>query len=63
MLVLVKQWYYQCEICGSKKSRFINNQEAKGQLSNPGLRTSLSTSIRWYFVLNAISLNATPLRV
>ena len=30
-------------ICGSKKSRFIKNQEAKGLLSNLGLRTSLST--------------------
>ena len=29
-------------ICGSKKSRFIKNQEAKGLLSNLGLRTSLS---------------------
>ena len=24
----------KCEICGSKKSRFIKNQEAKGLLSN-----------------------------
>ena len=29
-------------ICGSKKSRFIKNQEAKGLLSNLGLRTLLS---------------------
>ena len=29
-------------ICGSKKSRFIKNQEAKGLLSNLGVRTSLS---------------------
>ena len=33
----------KCAICGSKKSRFIKNQEAKGLLSNLGLRTSLST--------------------
>ena len=26
-------------ICGSKKSRFIKNQEAKGLLSNLGART------------------------
>ena len=32
----------KCAICGSKKSRFINNQEAKGQLSNLGVRTPLS---------------------
>ena len=29
-------------ICGSKKSRFIKNQEKKGLLSNLGLRTPLS---------------------
>ena len=29
----------KCAICGSKKSRFIKNQEAKGLLSNLGLRT------------------------
>ena len=28
-------------ICGSKKSRFIKNQEAKGPLSNLGVRTPL----------------------
>ena len=31
-----------CAICGSKKSRFIKNQEAKGLLSNLGIKTSLS---------------------
>ena len=29
-------------ICGSKKSRFVKNQEAKGLLSNLGIRTPLS---------------------
>ena len=29
-------------ICNSKKSRFIKNQEAKGLLSNLGVRTPLS---------------------
>ena len=29
-------------ICNSKKSRFIENQEAKGLLSNLGIRTPLS---------------------
>ena len=29
-------------ICGNKKSRFIKNQEAKGLLSNLGVRTPLS---------------------
>ena len=32
----------KCEICGSKKSRFIKNQEAKGLLSNLGIKTPLS---------------------
>ena len=32
----------KCAICGSKKCRFIENQEAKGLLSNLGIRTSLS---------------------
>ena len=32
----------KCAICGNKKSRFIKNQEAKGLLSNLGVRTPLS---------------------
>ena len=32
----------KCAICSSKKSRFIKNQEAKGPLSNLGIRTPLS---------------------
>ena len=32
----------KCAICSSKKSRFIKNQEAKGLLSNLGVRTPLS---------------------
>ena len=32
----------ECAICGSKKSRFIKNQAAKGLLSNLGVRTPLS---------------------
>ena len=32
----------KCPICGSKKSRFIKNQVAKGLLSNLGIRTPLS---------------------
>ena len=31
-----------CAICGSKKSKFIKQQEAKGLLSNLGLRTPLN---------------------
>ena len=32
----------KCATCGSKKSRFIKKQEAKGLLSNLGLGTPLS---------------------
>ena len=32
----------KCAICESKKSRFIKNQEAKGLLSNLGVRKPLS---------------------
>ena len=32
----------KCAICGSKKSRFIKNQELKGLLSKLGIRTPLS---------------------
>ena len=32
----------KCAICGSKKSKFIKKQEAKGLLSNLDIRTSLS---------------------
>ena len=32
----------KCATCGSKKSKFIKNQEAKGLFSNLGVRTPLS---------------------
>ena len=32
----------KCAICGSNKSRFIKNQEAKDLLSNLGINTPLS---------------------
>ena len=31
----------KCEICGSKKYKFINKQEAKGLLSKLGIKTPL----------------------
>ena len=37
MMILSK-----CAICSSKKSKFINKQEANGLLSNLGIETSLS---------------------
>ena len=32
----------KCALCGSKKSKFIKKQEAKGLLSSLGIRTPLS---------------------
>ena len=32
----------KCAVCGSKKSKFMKEQEAEGLLSNLGIRTSLS---------------------
>ena len=32
----------KCAICGSKKSRFVKHQEAKGLLSKLGIKTLLS---------------------
>ena len=32
----------KCALCGAQKSKFIKKQEAKGLLSNVGIRTPLS---------------------
>ena len=32
----------KCNVCGTKKSRFVNEQDAKGLLSNLGIKTPLS---------------------
>ena len=32
----------KCSVCGIKKSRFLKEQEAKGLLSNLGIRTPFS---------------------
>ena len=37
MMILAK-----CAICGSKKSKFIKKQEAKGLLSKLGIKTTFS---------------------
>ena len=37
----------QCAICGSKKYRFISNQEAKGLLRKLGVKTPLSKVPYW----------------
>ena len=60
---MVKQWYLsKSATCGSKKSRFIKNEEAKRLLRSLGLRTPLSkvTILGDISVLNAILLNAIP---
>ena len=50
----------KCAICGNKKSRFIKNQEAKGLLSNLGLRTPLS---KVQILGDILFFSATSLRV
>ena len=32
----------KCDVCGSKKSRFMKEQEAEGFLANLGINTPLS---------------------
>ena len=32
----------KCPVCGLKKQRFVKDQEAKGLLSNLGIKTPLS---------------------
>ena len=32
----------KCSVCGTKKSRFVKEQDAKGLLSNLGIKTLLS---------------------
>ena len=55
----------KCAICGSKKYRFIKNQEAKGLLSKLGIKRPLSKvpilgdilfwmQFNWMFMLNRI---------
>ena len=53
-----------CAICDNKKSRFIKSQEAKGILSDLGLKTPLS-KIQLFgdiVFINAIPLNAVPVK-
>ena len=50
----------ECATCDSKKPRFIKNQEAKGLLSNLGIKTPLSKVpilgdiLFWMCMLNCI---------
>ena len=50
----------KCAICNSKKPRFIKNQEAKGLISNLGVKTSLSKVsilgdiLFWMCILNCL---------
>ena len=49
-----------CAICNSKKSRFIKEQQAKGLLSNLGIKTPLnkSTIIKYFVLIYIINKNA-----
>ena len=51
----------KCAICGSKKSRFIKDQEAKGLLSNLGVLMLgdilFETEIHLKFMLNRIKMS------
>ena len=47
----------KCPVCGIKKSRFVRKQEAKGLLSNLGIKTPLSKIPLFYFVLRCIKMN------
>ena len=40
--LLMQYLYLKCSICGTKKSRFVKEQDAKGLLSNLGIKTPLS---------------------
>ena len=40
---MIKQWFYQnVQYAAAKKSKFIKEQQAKGLLSNLGIRTPLN---------------------
>ena len=39
-------------VCGSKKSRFMKKQEAKGLLSNLGIKTTLSKIFKHFVLIN-----------
>ena len=54
MMILSK-----CAICRSKKSKFIKEQQAKGLLSNLGIRAPLNINFitRRYFVLIKYKMN------
>ena len=44
----------KCAICGSKILRFIKNQEAKGLLSNLGVKTISGDILFWMCMLSCI---------
>ena len=53
----------KCSVCGIKKSKFVKEQEAKGLLSNLGIKTLFSKiPLLNIFFLSAAPLNAVPLR-
>ena len=54
----------KCAICGSKKSRFIKNQETKEWLSNLGIKTTISKVPLLVDILfwSATSFSTAPLK-
>ena len=52
----------KCAICGSKRSKFIKKQEAKGILTSPGFKTGLD-KIPFIGDLSATPLDALILSV
>ena len=50
----------KCVDCGIKKSRFVKEEEAKGLLSNLGIKAPVEeNSTVKYFVLRCIKMNET----
>ena len=44
----------KCSVCGTKKSRFVKEQDTKGLLSNLGIKTPLSKILLLNFCFKCI---------
>ena len=42
----------KCGVCGSKKSRFMKEQDLKGLLSNLGIKTPLNQMLLYYQIIS-----------
>ena len=47
----------KCSVCGIKKTRFAKEQEAKGLLSNLGIKTPLKVLSATFMLVCFLSLN------